>query len=498
MGAVATPAPADLGAAIQAALSGGDTSTGTLQTGEAVVTQTEAEPNVQPQSEGGQGVVAPSETAPAQTEAGATEEVVDDFDMGLDPPAEDETAPAPEGEAKAEETQPEHAMSRSEADKITQAFMRTPSGRRMRTHDLAMQELSKPPEEGGLGITPTVDQIKEFHQAYLQHQRFIEDFNSGDPQNHASIAHFLFGAAQDGAPPPGAAEFIDALPDHLGRSNPALKNHLQTKLVAEVINTPNSPLYEQVDLSVAKRLADQFDYLAQNAVGEEDKVRWSDAAMLVRYARGISAQGDPQAAAQATNDPEKLAMQAELARIKQERQREVQTSQQRAIQVASGQFYGSIENAIKADVEKSLAIIKDKVGATTFEAHRTAQLAKLRDVAKRVLQNETVGADKKRAIGTFLQSRSPSAFDGVVRTIRRAYQDELLESRKNILADVGVKLKEKSAVTTAKLQQAQQHTEASPTNPSAGVGGAKVIPERLSTESVDQHLARVLATALKS
>lgn len=477
MGAVATPAPPSLEGAILSALSGGDTPSGPLQAGDQVVTQTEAAPapTVEAPSEPGQ----PTEAQPAADGAAAVE-VVDDFDMGLDPPAQPEAETAPTDEQA--EAQPGQQMSRSEADEITRAFLRTQSGRRMRSNDLAMQELAKPPEQGGIGITPTVEQIKEFHQNHLHHQRFIEDFNSGSPEQHAAISHFLFGADQAGNSPPGAVEFVASLPENLASSN--------------------APLYSRLASTIGSQMATVMDQYAAEAVSPEDKARWADAANLVRWANGIpmtqQAAGDGTAPQQGQSERER-ALEAQLQSLQTERQQARQQAQQQAVRSAQGQFYSTVEGAIAADVDKALAVLKDKVGPVTYDAHRVALLAELRAEAKRVTSNETVRGDIRRALGAVMQTRDPStSFNGVVTAIRRAYQSTLLNKRQSIIADAGVKLKQQTAVASAKLQQAQQNTEASPTTPSSGIGGVRALPERQANESADQYRDRVLKFTLGS
>lgn len=455
-----------------AALSGGDPSPGQLQGGEQVVATETAEqtPVLAPPATG-----QPEET-PAAKET-APDEVVDDFDMGLDPPAEPEAEPAPPDEPA--ESKPESQMSRSEADEITRAFLRTQSGRRMRSNDLAMQELAKPPEQGGIGITPTVEQIKEFHQQYLQRQRFVEDFNSGNPESQAAIAHFLFGADQTGNAPPGATEFVDALPDNLARFN--------------------VPLYSQLASKIGSQMASVMDQYAAEAQSPEDKGRWADAARLVRWANGLpvdqAASGGDAVDSQAHSERER-AMAAKIQALEAEKRQSLTQVQQQLARSAQGQFFATVEAAIAADVDKALAVLKEKVGPVTYGAHRTALLADLRAEAKRVTANETVRNDIRRAIGTVMQTRNPEAYAGIVTAIRRAYQGALLEKRQSIVADAGVKLKQQTAVASAKLQQAKQNTEASPTNPSAGIGGPKTIPDRQDGESAEQYRNRVMSVVL--
>ena len=458
---VPTMSTPDLRSAIISRLSGStDGQGGPLQT--AAPEQVE-QPAPQPIAEPAAPPPAPTPEAPAAAEtappdAGAVE-IEDNFDLGLDgdePPATQEIA----AEVPAEQTTP--PANRAEAEKEIGALLATPRGRRIYAHHKALAELSKPPEEGGIGMEPTVAQLREFHSSHVEHARLLDDMGNPSPQVQMQIAAWL----SEQSP-----TLVRALPQYLAQVNP--------------------PAFVEIAQTFGSHIAAELRSAAAQEATEEGKARLADAANLVDFINGRNPQASQPAAGD--EDPEKQELRARLARYEQSAQQNQTGTQQQLERRAAGIFYQKLGESMSADAHKALAAIKPTVDDVTYAAYHAKLLESMKATTQSALRsNEVVKIATQRAIRDAAASRNLSSIEKAVMDARRIYAPKLTEERVAYIRAAGVRIKERSDASSAKLQQSQGKVEPPPTSAAAPAQNGASVPARKDGEANADYMRRVI------
>ena len=376
---------------------------------------------------------------------------VDDFVLDLD--AQPVVEPVAE---------PAAPQSRNEWEREFNFLKQNPRGQRILENHSHMQRLAAPPEEGGLGFKPEVEEIKTWHQSSSVVKRMMEDFTSGDPA--ANFAQFWFGPTENGMPMQGAEQIASALPEVLQQVNPQAYSrigaHYDAKLVGEI-----------------------QAMVASGQYSAEDSARLADAVKLVASIRGISA--SPQQAQQpATGDPEVERLRRENTELRSGQAQRVQSHIKQTVQT-------SLDEAISMDADAALAPLKNSVkDPVMYNALKRDLVAEMK---QRAQSNSGIREQINAHLREMYRTGSTAAIDRVRRLWRQGYADYLPTMRSSYLRAAGLTVMQKAAAEKTIMQQAQDKTA-----PTSGAGPTNSAPVRgrQPNESASDYLKFTIHSAL--
>ncbi len=269
--------------------------------------------------------------------------------------------PQPEGEQPVETQteqpedpyaeQPESDAPNSDTFK---AILEKPFGKRLLAAHKIVQELAKPVDQGGIGMTPTVDQVRDFYSAYCDRMAMDSHLNSGNPANAEHFLGFVFNPQRG----QNAQMIAATVAPTLAKSNP-------DAYVAAA--TPFVSTYGQA-------LWDRWSEAPGEGIGEPGSVKYAlyQAAQTVQKDMagnyrtleelGINAPAtNGHAAATKTADP----FAEERTRLAQERQ-QIDAARAQDAQAYSQRWNGAVQQSIAGNVNAELDMaLKPLVGKLT-------------------------------------------------------------------------------------------------------------------------------------
>lgn len=261
--------------------------------------------------------------------------------------------PKPEDPAKPEEIKPRAAEDPATKEEI-ETLLRTNRGRRFLEYNRLMHEAQKPPEQGGIGRIPTLDDIREGETARTTLLAIHHKFQA-DPQ--AWVADFFAPDPATGQVRAGAEQTLRNIPVALFQRAPGLWNALASETIYPVVQTiSNAQPQDIVDpgtvvgAAVRAVVDNMYAWASAFPDGSEDRKGALYAAKVAEarwFGRTRPDGGTPAApAAQQGTDPEKEEMRRRLAEIDQERRARAQQAQAQF----SPTLQSSLTDAVAADV----------------------------------------------------------------------------------------------------------------------------------------------------
>lgn len=426
-----------------------------------------------------------------------------DASQNLTAPEPDKTAAAPAAGASPEAEKPAEGDPVTNLSKLLEdpnalpaqieaAFLKTARGQRQLEAFKFHRDLEKPVEEGGLGYSPSAQEIRSFAEKAQEYDNIVFETEMGSPQG---LLNRFFAVDQQGKPTAGAISALQTLGNHIAAQN-------------------SPELYEAYSAQMRKVVLDRItDHFARMPVGEKDSPdqKARDAAIWVH--NNILSQIyrlpplDPKASIQArAEDPN--------ARIVQENQRLREEQNRRDMEAYNGvknhfvnQFNLNCEQRMLAYVDEAMAAILPSIpdikvpdgkngmrplrdmyrGEYIAKAHEATQANKMR-------YNQIYQAIGRAVDNNFDRTQAKGAEDLYVATAREAIRN----LRTSYLKDVRQDLSKFGAPVNQPGQQVINGV-AQPKPVVIPAGGQPVppqnpnaLPDRLPGESNDDYNVKVL------
>jgi hypothetical protein len=194
-----------------------------------------------------------------------------DKDKPVSDPAEDSEKPVDAPPVKeGEDNWPTVNGKKLSPKEIENAFLTTERGRRQLAHWKGMRDLSLPPSEdgtGGIGFTPTPQQVKEFYSAYNSFAQLTDDWESGKPEQMGQVVQALFSVGEDGKPTETAVRGIEALTSSLPPElYGTLAKSVVTEFVKDLVNRAGDTSLPETDRTYFRNLATAIE---EDVFGEQ-------------------------------------------------------------------------------------------------------------------------------------------------------------------------------------------------------------------------------------
>jgi len=416
---------------------------------------------------------APAVETPAAEEPAADEE----FTLpGIDddaPPAAEEAPPTDEAPAEGSQPVDPKDIDSDIPERVVGAFMASSRGKRVLGAFKTLRDVSKLPDEGGIGFIPTVGDIKEFHAAQQDWIAIQKDFSAPEPESKARFLDFWLGPDQQGRIRPGAEELAEMLPVYLNEKNPQAFQRL------------SRPMYEG--------LATRFMELSKvSADPEESKMLAAAADLIARDQLGrplIQPADQPQGTQLPADVQREL---DELRRFRQSQQQQQQTSAQQQQTAFSNDIDARCDRQLLADVEEALKPAAGVREANGFVYEATK--AKLVSDLKAHLQRNTTGMSRVEfAKSRAVNSRDPQMAGAVIQEQRRLYIEPLRQLRGEALKALGVTLAAKSAATADQRNLSAGKTAPTATTAVPPAPPSSADPNARPGESTRARLARLMS-----
>ncbi len=359
------------------------------------------------------------------------------------------------------------------AHALETVLLRTNRGRRMVQALKTQQALEAPPEDGGIGHVPTIEQIRDYHQAHVDLQTMVHEFEA----NPLSWTLNFFGKdIGSGQPRAGAAEVLGNLPAVLAQHAPEMLGALVNPILSRYNTRLLNDLYQRA-VSVPEGQG------LDARTGIDDRTRSMDVARILEFYLTGQTRPAPAATGPAAADP--------LAPERQRLQREQEAVQQERAgiqQTRVAQFESSAATEIDRVVMHDINSVLKARGFLDAFPEGSFQLTALRDrlrdqVYDRVAGNAQRGTQPliptqfqnfrvqlDRAQRAFLGT-GKSDFAAPVRTYRQMVQQVL----KRLAPELG------AAVTTAKQVSDDRHAQLALAagRPAPAPGGGAPVPQSI-------------------
>ena len=462
---------------------------------------------------------------PASTSTTASVDDIDNFNLDLDadhtvtkptvePAAGDPTpatgaATSTTGDTnKIEKPESEEAMLQftPEQQAIIKQYLQTPTSQRFREQAKIIREISKPIDKGGLGRTPTPQEIINATQLAEGFRSLMDDYTSGDPNATNKWARkwlFQLGRSADGS----IDNKIDKVTNIQVISTGSVQDkeevvrnadlhHETDKTAAETIYKAISEAHNngapwaadavsRIGVPVIHFLVNQMDSLIPNhhnsyltindVTGKEVQIPGVDFIKATQnWIKETAGLTDPNTT---PDDPEKAAMRQRLAAYEKSRQTTTQQQQQQLVINANQSFKNFFLQNLNTDVKLRLDPLA-KVVATTNDPAAQADFdlttEALANKMLKVVQSSPVFARQHTQYLRDIRTGVPveEARKPLMRTARELYSEALKEEGKQILRSrlgLGNAARPGQAVSTNGTIQAQSSPQPQPTsNQSAG------------------------------
>lgn len=350
-----------------------------------------------------------------------------------------------------------------------QKYLQTPTSQRFREQAKIVREISKPIEKGGLGRTPSPQEIINAAQLAESFRTLMDDYTSGDQNavnNWAQNWMFQMARTQDGRIAP-AIDPTTNLPVMRPGSVQATASIIQNAVLhPETANLAAETIYKSISEAhnngapwatealtrigapVLHGLLGQLESIiptAQNQYvtltdvdGKEVRIPGNafikSSQQLIKEAAGLA---DPNTA-NATDDPEKAALRARLAQYEKGQRTNQQQQLQATITRANQGFKEFFLHNLSQDVKLRLDPLAKVVAATNDDAAKAdfdLTVKALSGTMLELVRNSPVFANQHKQFLRDIRAGIPveDARKPLMRTARELYNNTLLEEGKKIL-----------------------------------------------------------------
>jgi hypothetical protein len=226
-----------------------------------------------------------------------------------------------------------------------------PRGKMMLQSYKIMREMALPPEQGGLGRVPSVEELRAFHASHSDKLAMQNDFEAAaiEPDRLAAWTQFWFGPSDEsGALRPGSLEAASLLPANLARTSPQLYQAVAAPIFHDFLNGPKG-LYA----AAQSASGDQRNLLLNAAQVVEywitGKARPLDEFGIGIGADAVTASGngaDPSAAAAPPSTDPNVAALATERRLRLDLEQRLQSERTSTLQRQFDAFVHSVDSTI--------------------------------------------------------------------------------------------------------------------------------------------------------
>lgn len=384
------------------------------------------EPAATPPADGSQPGAEGGQPATSKTPSALDVELDDDFDFDA-PPSEPKAAGASgeEGEpAASREEENEIWKSIKEisldditndpevADRVRGALFKTGRGRRMLQHHSQMNELARPHDEGGIGFTPTNDQIRDMYARSAAFEDLSADLEeaSSDPTKAERLLNFMLNGAE--GPRESAVTLAQKFPAVLAKVAPQAFQGLQSAMLSNYLRV--------------------LDMQAQRAPNEQDrayaaKLRDALAYNLGQYNPDQAQQpGQPAPGQHRTKDPELERLMRENAEMREQ----LSGAERANLDSYIDNFLGDSRSVVSDMLDKALPDVRTLLGGDAIAAPYLRD--RIDDVLDRVSRDRLFMQNIERRVQRAYQSRDQQARDQALADFKKHVRSHVLPVARSI------------------------------------------------------------------
>jgi hypothetical protein len=412
----------------------------------------------------------PTEAPTPEPKGEPTPQQDEEFTLDLD---KEPDAPETPAEEPAEGAEPDGKPADPDAE--IGALLATTRGKRIYSAFKKEQALARLPEEGGIGHSPTVEQVKDYYTAYTDTQAMLHDFGSRSPEAADRFLQHWFGADKDGRLREGVDVVAGKLADALANSNPNLYKAAAVPFLQRYAGAAISRFMEQVE----------------SATEPAERERYYNAAQLLHHDL-YGKYFDPKTlrngtvAAQPQNAPDD-ALRAENERLKaQLTQRDTETQQRTRTEYLK-QVETRTDAALSADVDAALAAVKDTMKPKVYDALKDRFV---RDVKALTEKNREGMRLLQIARERAARSGDDAQVGSLVKQWRQMAVNHIYNLRKEYIEAAGQEVKKSSDQKHAQLQQSAQKVAPAASGAPVKQDLRSALAERKPGESFDEWMRR--------
>lgn len=407
----------------------------------------------------------------------------DEFSFPDELPATPEEAKpeAPQAEAKPEDELGD--LTGKLPKEVQEAFLKTNRGRKLYNGFRLAQEMLKPPEQGGLGRLPSVEEVREFHQAAQDMRLMQHEFNHGDPVYAQNWVKNWF--------QPGPQGYTEG-------ARQVARNLVPTIAEMARSNPQAAEIYRSIAAPVALEYVEEWYRRAASEPTREERITAFNVARLMeqdltgRYRDIPEAMLDPgyRSPQQAANPQD-----AELAGKIQYINKFEETRRTEAAQQFERSMGQAIFTKVDADVKAALKGLDATMGANTFAALEKQFMQEVyQSVQNNPLQlrNFLIARDEARRANT------PEAIQAAAAAWHSVARPIVRQLRAKYMAENGERLVARSAERHATLDAASQKRGTTGVAQPTGKNLATGPLERQAGESHEDFVRRRVEAAISA
>jgi hypothetical protein len=414
--------------------------------------QPPAEPVGTPAPAADPAVTANPAAPPVEAAAPVVEEDNFELDLSSNPleaPAIDPSAPVVQD------------VSRAQFDKTYEEFNKHPRGRQIVEAHKLVAQLSASPEEGGLGLPLSREQVVAWHRDHSLIDQMRSDFESATPQAAKNFVNYWLGRDDQNRALPGSEAMISHLPEAIKTEAPEAYAHLSGHMARNFLSRLNT---EAADPS----------YTA------EDRTRIKSAAAIFAHLLGVQAPAS-EPKAQDSSEVERLRRENEMLR----NGRVQQSSESTRVKIT-----GDLERVVRTDAANRLASRKDNLDPAIYKAIENQLVLDMKNL---IQSNPTVYREIEKNVGRMsAKGIDPNLLKQTVFIMRQTYAGNVGPMGAKYLTAAGQQIVQRSDDQRGVLQQAQNKVAPSP---SAAPGNSVSFGGLNPGESLRDGLRRKLETA---
>lgn len=378
-----------------------------------------------------------------------------------------------------------------------------------------IQELKKPFEDGGIGHEPTVDDVRQYYDAFADRVAMEEDFASGNGQSAVNFVTKWFGPGADGNTRQNSDFVAGAIPHALARSNPAALGKLVTELTnvlgqvppetlanlgaampaalgnnSDAIGAMAKPIFESYTSELWNRWERETNPQIKESLYQAAQIHTKD---LTGQYRMFDNTGKPVEAPVAPK-ADTSALDAKRAEIEQ-RERAFNQQKTDFEKARATQWQNQMSADVSSEVEPLYDLaLKPLRGTQADGPYNAAKRDFVQEVSQRV-QKDPKWPIYKNLVQRAFRTSSPEDATAVVDFYKEMATRAIAAVRSNFLTQWGVAAKKQSDARHAELQRIESKREPStagaPTKPVVN-GGAMV---RQKGETQEDFLKRQIRLA---
>lgn len=323
---------------------------------------------------------------------------------------------------------------------VFEKLLQSPRGQKYYKGFQLFQACAKPVEQGGLGFTPSVEQLKEFHQDSQDFRLMSHEFHNGSPEYAQNWVKQWFQPGPQGYSQ-GAMQVA--------------KSFIPTMAGMAASNPQAAAMYREIATPVVLNYIEELYREAAQESTREDRITQYNVARIVEQKvtgkfRPVPEEAlEPGYRATPATDPRQAEVDGKLKFINEFEQRQTQQANQ--------QFEGAIGNAIyknvEADTDHALKSLAEAYPKSTFAAIRKGFID---DVYRQVnspqsranLRNFTIARDEARRV------RTPEAIEAAATAWRSVARPIVRQLHSQYMADNAPQIIARSNARNATLDEA--------------------------------------------